>query len=663
MSTSAEEHSTPRAEGHGARPLTTELGALLQRVLDATIELLEADKGTIHLRAPGDGALEVVAQIGFPRDSLDGLGVLDPGTPLWRTAFEQHARVVVEDVVTDPRLPGLRASLLRQGVRSLLSVPLLGSKGQRFGVLSVYRAQPHRPSERGLRLLDLFWLQAEQAIESQRAEDALRLNEAGLLLALEAGKMGSFEWNIQTGEIRWSENLEAMHGLPPGTFDGTFESFQTLIHPDDRVGVLQTIRQCVETGADYEAEFRSAKHDGGTHWMLGKGKVLRDEQGRPTRMMGVCMDVSRRKRAEEAIRESDRRKDEFLAMISHELRNPLSAIVSASVLLDRLALGDAIYGKACGVIRRQCEQLTRIVNDLLDISRLTAGKLTLHRVALDLAVIVDRCMGELAGAHLFDHHRHERRLVAAPVHGDSMRLEQVISNLLTNAVKYTPASGLITVEVEPVGDYAVLRVRDTGVGIAPDLLPRIFDLFVQSERGLDRRDGGLGVGLCIVRRLVEAHGGRVEARSGGANQGAEIVVHLPLAAAAAPESARPAGEVTSSTRRRILIIDDNVDGREALVTLLQLAGHEVHEAEDGPSGLASASRLQPDAVLVDIGLPGVDGFEIARRLRAAGAPLRLIALTGYGHPDHRRRGAEAGFDAYLVKPIDIDVLLRELPGS
>jgi CheY-like chemotaxis protein/two-component sensor histidine kinase len=350
-------------------------------------------------------------------------------------------------------------------------------------------------------------------------------------------------------------------------------------------------------------------------------------------------------------------------MISHELRNPLSAIMSASVLLDRLAVGEATYGKACGVIRRQCEQLTRIVNDLLDISRLTAGKLTLHRVALDLAALVERCMGELAGAHLLDSHRYERRLAPVHVHGDSMRLEQVVTNLITNAVKYTPASGLISVEVEPVGDHAVLRVRDTGVGIDPDLLPRIFDLFVQSERGLDRRDGGLGVGLCIVRRLVEAHGGRVEARSAGLNQGAEVIVHLPLATAPAAERRRAPAEIRTPARRRILIIDDNVDGREALVTLLELAGHEVHEAVDGPSGLASASQLRPDAVLVDIGLPGLDGFEIARRLRASGPPLRLIALTGYGHPDHRRRGAEAGFDAYLVKPVDIDVLLRELPGN
>jgi PAS domain S-box-containing protein len=505
----------------------------------------------------------------------------------------------------------------------------------------------------------------EAMLESARtsvavdAEEALRRNEESLRLALEAGEMGSFEWNVQTGEIRWSDNLEAIHGLPTGTFVGTFESFQTLIHAEDRPGVLEQIRCCVETGAEYEAEFRSSAHGGPAHWIMGKGKVFADSEGRPSRMMGVCMDITRRKHAEEAIREAERRKDEFLAMISHELRNPLSAITSASELLAGMAFDDPLATRANGVIRRQTEQLTRIVNDLLDISRLTAGKLILRETALDLAALVDRCVKELGGAHALDHHRRELRLVRAPVRGDSVRLEQVVTNLLTNAVKYTPAGGTISVEVEPVGEEAVLRVRDTGIGIAPDLLPRIFDLFVQSERGLDRRDGGLGVGLSIVRQLVEAHGGRVEARSAGTNLGAEIIVRFPLAVAPVERSARSADEARP-VRRSVLVVDDNVDAREALASLLERAGHDVHQAEDGPGGLEAVTRLRPDAVLIDIGLPGIDGFELARRLRAGGSMLRLIALTGYGHPDYRRRGAEAGFDAYLVKPVAIDAVLREI---
>jgi CheY-like chemotaxis protein/anti-sigma regulatory factor (Ser/Thr protein kinase) len=283
----------------------------------------------------------------------------------------------------------------------------------------------------------------------------------------------------------------------------------------------------------------------------------------------------------------------------------------------------------------------------------------LHPSALDFAALVDRCVKELGSAHAPERHRFELRLAPAHVRADSVRLEQVVTNLLTNAVKYTPANGTITLEVEPIGGEAVLRVRDTGIGIAPELLPRIFDLFVQSERGLDRRDGGLGVGLSIVRRLVEAHGGRVEARSAGADRGAEITVRLPLAVAPAERSQLPA-ETAPAARRSILVIDDNVDAREAMVALLELAGHDAHQAEDGPSGLALVARLRPDAVLVDIGLPGIDGFELARRLRGRGAGPRLIALTGYGHPDYRRRGAEAGFDGYLVKPVELSAVLQEL---
>jgi PAS domain S-box-containing protein len=366
----------------------------------------------------------------------------------------------------------------------------------------------------------------------QEAEAALRRNEAGLRLALEAGRMGSFEWVIETGEIRWSDNLEAIHGLARGAFDGTFESFQVLIHPDDRAGVLRNLRRCVESGADYEAEFRSAAPHGRVQWILGKGKVLHDEHGRASRMIGVCMDLTDRKRAEEALTEADRRKDEFLAMISHELRNPLWAIANASAVLDRIGSADPNAAEARGVIRRQTEQLTRLVNDLLDISGLAAGKMALQRTALDLAVVVRRCVDELAGARWMDRHRHELRLRPAPILGDGGRLQQVVTNLITNAVKYTPIGGSIVVEVEPEGGEAIFRVRDSGVGIAPEFLPRVFDLFAQSERGMERRGGGLGIGLALVKQLVDAHGGQVEVRSAGPDRGSEFVVRLPLAEAA-----------------------------------------------------------------------------------------------------------------------------------
>jgi PAS domain S-box-containing protein len=645
-------------------PPTADLAELLEQILDAMREVLEIERAAIHLHDAAIGTLKVAAHLGLEATFVERLETVGVGASVERAALVDRTSIVVEDVITESELGASREVYVTYGIRSLEAEPLVGSDGRVLGLLSIYRAWPRRRAERERKLLHLFMHQVEQVIESKQAEDALRRSEAGLRLALDAGEMGSWEWNIRTGDIRWSENLERIHGLPPGSFAGTFDAYQTLIHPDDRAGVLDAIRRSVDNHADYEVEFRSAQSAGGVRWMQGKGKVLTDEQGVPSRMIGVCMDVTKRKRAEEAILEADRRKDEFLAMISHELRNPLSAILNASELLGRrTGVPDAASSKTLTVIRRQTEQLTRIVDDLLDISRLNAGKLTLERTALDLAGLVDRCIKELGGRRLFEQHRLELGLESAPVNGDAARLEQVVTNLLTNALKYTPAGGTIAVKVETEGGEAFLSVKDTGVGIAPELLPRIFDLFVQSARALDRRDGGLGVGLSIVRRLVEAHGGRADATSDGPNRGAEFVVRLPLVATSNARGTLAGHEIGKPARRCILVVDDNDDAREGLVALLKLAGHDVHEAEDGPSGLERASRLRPDAVLVDIGLPGFDGFELARRLRAEGAAPHLIALTGYGHPDHRRLGAEAGFDAYLVKPVKIEAVLQTLTSG
>lgn len=490
------------------------------------------------------------------------------------------------------------------------------------------------------------------------AESAADRDAAALRLALESSEIGTWEWDIATGEVRWSENLEQIHGLAKGDFGRTFDAYQALIHPDDRERVMGAIRACLEGRTSYDVEFRSGDPTRGVRWILGRGKVIASEGGRSARMVGVCMDVTQRKRAEDQALEANRRKDEFLAMVSHELRNPLGVIGNASTLISQLTKNDPEPAKASATILRQTERLARIVDDLMDVSRLGAGKLTLRRTNVDLVALVHRSVHDLTERHLLDRHRHELRCAAVRVSGDGPRLEQIVSNLLMNAIKYTPPGGTIAVEVEPDGADAVLRVRDTGVGIAPELLPRVFDLFVQSERGLERRDGGLGVGLSIARSLVEAHGGRIEVRSAGPHLGTEFVVRLPLAAALAH------GDLSdAATRRRILIVDDNVDAREALARLLEMAGHEVAQAGDGPGGLEAASRTRPDVAIVDIGLPGMNGFELARRLKSSAPQTRLIALTGYGHDDHRRQGDEVGFETFLVKPVSFDTLQRALANN
>ncbi len=366
--------------------------------------------------------------------------------------------------------------------------------------------------------------------------------------------------------------------------------------------------------------------------------------------------------------EGARRKDEFLAMLGHELRNPLGAIDASVEVLDRVSSQADAAVRQRAIIHRQTRHLVRLVDDLLDVSRVMSGKIALQHDPVDLNDLAAHCLESLR--RRIEERRHEAVFTAADrpvvVRGDAVRLEQVVVNLLDNAVKYTPPGGRIELAVERVGDEAVLRVRDSGVGMTPELVPRVFDLFAQAERSLDRADGGLGLGLTLVRRLVEQHGGTVAASSGGANRGSEFVVSVPVVgeAPAAPVHRAAVPAPGSDMARRVLVVEDNVDAREALHALLELSGHSVELAGDGPSGIEAVRRVRPEVVLVDIGLPGLDGYQVAAALRAEwGANLRLVALTGYGQPEDRTRALAAGFDAHLVKPVDPDRLNRVLAGA
>jgi CheY-like chemotaxis protein/two-component sensor histidine kinase len=357
--------------------------------------------------------------------------------------------------------------------------------------------------------------------------------------------------------------------------------------------------------------------------------------------------------AEQALRESDRRKTEFLAVLSHELRNPLAPILTGVEILESSAPGSAAAARARAIIRRQTEHLARLVDDLLDVTRVSRGKIELRRVRLDLRDVVRRTL---------DDHRDqldgrsialEVALPPEPVwlDADATRMAQVVGNLLHNAAKFTPAGGAVCVTLSALGGQAELAVRDTGIGIDAQDLPRLFEPFAQGDQGLARSAGGLGLGLALVKGLVELHGGRVRAASDGPGRGAEIAVVLPLAEAepaalpAAPREAAPAG-------RDVLVIEDNEDAASTLADLLELNGHRVRIARDGRTGLALAQERIPDVIFCDIGLPDMDGYEVARALRAVDAlrSVRLVALTGYAQPDDRRRAAAAGFDAHLAKP-------------
>ncbi|HEX7181781.1 MAG TPA: ATP-binding protein [Thermoanaerobaculia bacterium] len=378
-------------------------------------------------------------------------------------------------------------------------------------------------------------------------------------------------------------------------------------------------------------------------------------------VLSSVTDITDRKKMEEALKEADQRKDEFLAMLAHELRNPLAPIRNAAQVLKLAGPVNAHQDWAREVIERQAQHLTRLVDDLLDVSRITRGKVTLAREPLDLATIVNRAVE--TSRPLIDARRHRLTVALPPepvlLEGDLTRLVQVAGNLLNNAAKYTDEGGHIRLEAAREGGEVVLRVRDDGMGVPADLLPHLFDLFTQANRSLDRSQGGLGIGLTLVRQLVEMHGGRVEAKSDGLGRGSEFIVRLPAASSAAGaegaagERARP-----GASALKILIVEDNVDSADMLSVMLKLGGHEVRTAHDGPAALEAARSFQPQAVLCDIGLPGMNGYEVAARLRERPEFERtpLIALTGYGQEEARRRAREAGFDHHIVKPVEPDAL-------
>ncbi|MDC0715586.1 response regulator [Nannocystis bainbridge] len=365
--------------------------------------------------------------------------------------------------------------------------------------------------------------------------------------------------------------------------------------------------------------------------------------------------------------EADRRKDEFLAMLAHELRNPLAALHMGLPVLDRYPPRDELEQQTRDIMGRQLTLLTRLVDDLLDVSRVTRGRIVLHREPMDLAALVRRVV-EVMRQRAAGPRRQELRLVLppqpVPVLADGGRIEQVLTNLLDNASKYSDAGTTIEIRLALVGGQAEVVVRDQGIGIDAATLPAIFDLFAQATRSLDRSHGGLGIGLTLARGLIDLHGGTITARSDGLGLGTELTIRLPLQAARELAPAQPSEPAAAPARRRILVVDDNEDGRKMLRKLCELQGHDVAEAADGLEGVRCALEGRPDVAFVDIGLPGIDGYEVARRVRAGldGHSPVLIALSGYGSPEHRELAHEAGFDEHVVKPIKL-ANLRRIVGA
>lgn len=803
---------------HRAESLCDIYGA----ALDAILMALRCDRASILL-FDGEGVMRFVDSRGLS----EGYRQVVEGHSPWTAAERNPRPICMHDVDTADLDESLRRVVKGEGISALCFVPLFVD-GRLIGKFMTYYDAPHvfedreidlaliigrqlafgiarRKAEDGLR--DSEERLRRDVLERRRTEAALRDNEHRLRLALEAGRMGTWEWSLASDRVTWSPGLESIHGLPPGAFGGTFEAYQADMHPEDRDRVLASIRRAVEEDVDHHQEYRIVWPDGSIHWIEARGKLFRDEDGVPARMIGVCTDVTERKRneqriialgddlrrrveelnalldvlpvgvlvahdpecthmtlnpaaaamlevppgvnpsksgpdaarlpfrimrdgmevpgaelpiqraartgepvrgevleimhqdgrasseyicavplfdeagrvrgalgamvdmterkrAEDALKAADRRKDEFLATLAHELRNPLAPIRNAIEILLMKSPPDPGLRWSQEVIDRQIRHMTRLLDDLLDVSRISYNKLELRRERVELAASVQSAIE--TSRPLIDAGRHRLTVTMPPeplyLDADPVRLAQVFSNLLSNAAKYTEAGGHIHVRGERCGGEVRVSVSDDGVGIAAEMIGEIFGMFARGAGTLERSQGGLGVGLSLARGLVELHGGTIEACSAGLGKGSEFIVRLPVTGGERHrgETDPHAGRAQPrASGRRVLVVDDLKDSADSLATLLKVTGNEVDVAYDGESAIAQAERLRPEAILLDIGMPGLDGYEVCRRLRERpwSEGMAIVALTGWGQQDDRRRSREAGFDHHLVKPVEIAALM------
>jgi signal transduction histidine kinase/ActR/RegA family two-component response regulator len=418
----------------------------------------------------------------------------------------------------------------------------------------------------------------------------------------------------------------------------------------------------------YSQEYRIIRADtGAVRWLRVLGRFLYDEAGIPMRSVGVSFDDTDRKAAEIALREADRRKDVFLATLAHELRNPLAPIRNAAQMLGSSKLEPEQLRWAQSVIQRQVKHMAWLLDDLLDVARITQGKLELKKQHIALNGVVDSAAETARPLLDSKNHRFNVTLPAEPVtrDADPLRLSQVLSNLLTNAAKYTDAGGHITLSGHVEDGTLTLSVKDNGIGIPPESLHGIFEMFSQVAGAAGRSEGGLGIGLALVNGLTELHGGTVEARSEGLGHGSEFIVKLPIVARDAVTTPTPDAQAHAPISSRVLVADDNRDAADSLAMILEMAGHDVRVVHDGLSAVSVAHSFRPDAALLDIGMPQLNGYEVARALRKEpwGAGITLIALTGWGQESDRQKAMDAGFDRHLTKPIDPDALETLLRSS
>ena len=652
-----------------------DLQRLVQTVTDAATDLSGAAFGAFfyNMRDDSGESYTLYALSGVSREAFANLP-FPRNTAVFGPTFRGEDVVRCDDVTLDPRYgqskPYFGMPPGHLPVRSYLAVPVASRSGEVLGGLFFGHPEPGVFAERAEKLMlgiaaqaaigidnaRLYQSAQAEIAERKRVEEALRRSERLYRAVGESIDYGIWVCDAEGRNIYASESFLKLVGR---TQEQCSElGWTDLLHPDDAEATREAWQNCVRAGALWDIEHRYLGVDGQYHPVLARGVPVRDEQGNIMRWVGINLDVARLKEAEEALRVADRRKDEFLAILAHELRNPLAPIRYARAIAKQPGSTLAQQQYAEEVVERQVEHMSRLLEDLLDVSRFTHGTLELRKSRVEIASAVTSAL-ESARPFL-EAKQHEVRLDvptdALVVYADPIRIVQILANLLINAAKYTDPGGQILVKAWPEEQSIVISVRDNGIGIAPEMQPRLFKLFSQARPALERSEGGLGIGLALVQGLLSLHGGTIEARSAGRMQGSEFIVRLPASTASIDVPALPqvADSPPSVARLRVLVADDNLDSATLSATLIGLWGHEAHQAHAGQEALELAEHYRPDAALLDIGMPDLDGYQVAAAIRKAswGRQMLLIALTGWGREEDKQRALSAGFDHHLTKPID-----------
>jgi PAS domain S-box-containing protein len=641
---------------------TRTLDEIHAAALDALAYGLGVERSSILL-FDTDGVMRFKAARGI---SDDYRRAVEGHTP-WTPDSVDPEPIVVRDVAADASLAAYLPTIAAEGIAAMTFIPLV-SADRVIGKFMLYFDAPHGPDVDELDLAAVIAAQVAFAVERTRAEEKARRSEARLRFALDAASMGTWDWDLRTNAVQWSDNLHRVHGLPDGAFDGTFESYEREIHPEDREKVFASVQRALADGVPHDVEYRLVAPDGTVRWCEGKGRV-EYQAGQPVAMSGVCMMVTRRKEAELArlatAEEASRLKDEFLATLSHELRTPLNAILGWTEMLRSGELPADRVRHAIDVISRNARLQAQLIEDILDVSRIITGKLELDRRPLAVPNLVETAIAAVQPAAEARQITFQTRLgdVLPVVEGDPKRLHQVLTNVLANAVKFSNERGRIEVQVDPGDEQIRIEVRDHGAGIAPEFLPHVFERFRQADSRSTRSYGGLGLGLAIARHLVELHGGAIQAESGGLGQGTTVIVSLPLGSdvtagsVGVPGAARVAENVRLDGRR-VLVVDDQQDSCDLLAILLEQHGATVLACDSAGTAVERLRDDRVDLLIADIAMPEMDGYRLIRDVRRRGFELPAVAVTAYARPDDRRQALASGYSAYCAKPIDARVLLR-----